>query len=450
MINIIVISIFIFIILIAYYNISLGYSLLVAVVFLVPLSAVMSPVISAITKLTLAMSVILFITYFKNNREFKGIPKTLTKPILIYLSSCLFLFIFSTAVPKVFQLREYLNETIFLMYGIAAYIVFNKARQIDTFIYIMACSIFLVSIYAVITYYLKINPYVLLSDIAYGAINNQYRVEGLEMDRGFLGARIQSTFDHPLTLGQIFAIAFGFFAMISNKINKYLYYTLAITIVSIIILTGSRSAIVSLFPTVIVILSFLNWRIKILFVLSFILGLFFLENNVLRLPSELNRSLQASVMFWDDKLQQKANYTGSSIEMRLNQLEAVEKKLSRTNPLTGYGLGFRDFNQIKSGGLDPELLGYESILFLKMVEQGLIGFFFIFFLLFQLYRLVQKRNGLLSKKEIFLHQAYFLSYIIGATMTGVRYFSFLIFIIFYIVFIRYLQLTPTDRIQKKV
>lgn len=53
------------------------------------------------------------------------------------------------------------------------------------------------------------------------------------------------------------------------------------------------------------------------------------------------QSIKASVFFWDESLQKKQKIEGSSVSMRINQLDAMVDIISQTNIFVGYGRGFR-------------------------------------------------------------------------------------------------------------
>lgn len=423
--------------LVAIYNISLSYSLLITLLCLSPVSAMMHRSVPGISNFGLAIIVFSFLLFFKE--------KTITnkigiKLLIIYSLTCLILFILSTEVPKQTQITLYVDEFVNILFALEAFIVFKRKSEINHLILTILISVFLISGYALYVYISGNNIYVNVIDSFYKVKDNEFRVDGLESSRGFIGVRFQSVFEHSLTLGQLFSLFFNFLILIRFELNKWSLRLSLITIMTIIFFTGSRSAIISLTPTLFFLYTQLKWKNQYFFLLTCLLFFSAIEFNFLNLDKSVTSSLRASVFFWDNDLQEKANFDGSSVSLRIKQFEAVFKKLEHTNPLVGYGRGFREYYQKKIHGLDKDLLGYEGIFLLKPVEQGLLGILFFFYFLYKIYFYLINRSTWLYGNEIFYTKIYFLSYIIGIIMTGMRLYSLLFFMLFIIIYSQYLQI----------
>ena len=107
------------------------------------------------------------------------------------------------------------------------------------------------------------------------------------------------------------------------------------------------------------------------------------------------------------------------MEMRFNQFDAAQKEIS-ANPILGRGYGYREHWQNKHNGPHPDLLGYESVLILYLVERGWLGLMFFFIITFYIYKLFCKET---TNRTIV--NLIFLGYILSIVMTGVRPFTFL-------------------------
>ena len=79
--------------------------------------------------------------------------------------------------------------------------------------------------------------------------------------------------------------------------------------------------------------------------------------------------------------------------MRINQLDAMVDIISQTNIFVGYGRGFREVFAARSTKIDGKLLGFESVFLLKPVEQGILGLFSYFILIFSLWKLFEKKEN---------------------------------------------------------
>lgn len=130
-----------------------------------------------------------------------------------------------------------------------------------------------------------------------------------------------------------------------------------------------------------------NYGIVISFEKNIVISLVFvflsLSSVGVFLESSNNRvvdNMLSLVMFWDKNKQKEIQ--GSSLEMRQDQVNAIVKEWKYANSLTGCGRGYREYYQDTRGGFHPELLGFGSILLLKLLEQGVIGLFLWFLLFF--------------------------------------------------------------------
>ncbi|MCS2311439.1 hypothetical protein NXW05_14075 [Phocaeicola vulgatus] len=132
------------------------------------------------------------------------------------------------------------------------------------------------------------------------------------------------------------------------------------------------------------------------------------------------QSIKASVFFWDESLQKKQKIEGSSVSMRINQLDAMVDIISQTNIFVGYGRGFREVFAARSTKIDGKLLGFESVFLLKPVEQGILGLFSYFILIFSLWKLFMRKR----KTREYITVLYSI-FILSIIMTGIRPYSFI-------------------------
>ena len=116
----------------------------------------------------------------------------------------------------------------------------------------------------------------------------------------------------------------------------------------------------------------------------------------------------------------KSEIEGSSMSMRFEQFEAANDEI-KDNPLFGKGRIYREYYQDHHNQLHPKLLGYESFVLLKLVEQGWIGLCMFILLIFYMYRIFKK-----TYCNVWILQLLFIAFFLSTLMTGIRPFSFLI------------------------
>ena len=105
---------------------------------------------------------------------------------------------------------------------------------------------------------------------------------------------------------------------------------------------------------------------------------------------------------------------GSSFGMRQRQLQESYKMILN-NPLCGVGYDYQYYKN--KNGVD-NLLGMESILFKKLVEQGFLGLFIFFLVYFTYYHFL--KNLFVKSEESKLFLGYTLSYLVSIIATGIQ------------------------------
>lgn len=326
-------------------------------------------------------------------------------------------------------LLEYLVVAICLNY-----IRFNN-NDLNVLNYILVVVAFIVIVYGILNYFTTINLYIAyLSNIVDDVnldMSNQFQME----ERGFIQGRISSTFNHPLKLGQWAYLIFAYlYYALRGNINKVVYYVVLIGLILMIILCGSRSAIFPLCCFFIIdsYYSKTSMLLKRGIVVLVILGICYCS------LSEKNRiTVKALVCVWDETLQKKAGISGSSVSGRSEQT-AEAFNIIKDNFWCGKGEGY-----VKLYGRNhPKMLGYESIAYKYLIDNGVIGL--ILFVVF--YYLVGKRFLWVCKRkqEKKMLWSLIIPFFISAILTGITYGFFTLYLI--LCFLVYNRILNNNRI----
>lgn len=326
-------------------------------------------------------------------------------------------------------LLEYLVVAICLNY-----IRFNN-NDLNVLNYILVVVAFIVIVYGILNYFTTINLYIAyLSNIVDDVnldMSNQFQME----ERGFIQGRISSTFNHPLKLGQWAYLIFAYlYYALRGNINKVVYYVVLIGLILMIILCGSRSAIFPLCCFFIIdsYYSKTSMLLKRGIVVLVILGICYCS------LSEKNRiTVKALVCVWDETLQKKAGISGSSVSGRSEQT-AEAFNIIKDNFWCGKGEGY-----VKLYGRNhPKMLGYESIAYKYLIDNGVIGL--ILFVVF--YYLAGKRFLWVCKRkqEKKMLWSLIIPFFISAILTGITYGFFTLYLI--LCFLVYNRILNNNRI----
>ena len=342
----------------------------------------------------------LIIFLFLSSKSIKGIISVIypiRHSLFFYLCTCVLLLLFSTAVPCIMQIRYYKNEFFeFLLLIVTWYCLRSDRDTVLSLLKVLVVCLLLNAFYGFYSVIVGVNIFATPLNILLG-VDIDNAVDMINQSRGFLSFRLQSLFEHPLTLAQCYLLLLP--AILWNKkyFSKRSYIAIVIIITISIFLTGSRSA---LFPLVLMFLyffiSYLRKKRKYVFpFFCIVICSMFLLNSIQtedREYKDVVQSIKASVFFWDESLQKKQKIEGSSVSMRINQLDAMVDIISQTNIFVGYGRGFREVFAARSTKIDGKLLGFESVFLLKPVEQGILGLFSYFILIFSLWKLFMRKR----------------------------------------------------------
>ena len=277
--------------------------------------------------------------------------------------------------------------------------------------------------YGIFNYVTSYNPYIAYITLATDSdidMSNSFQEE----NRGLIKGRISSTFIHPLQLGQCALLLFSYsFYRIKPRIHTVLFIIFMSGLTLMCVLCGSRSAIfpMLLIPLIYVLHVKRSRMVKYLF--GIILLLVFCYPM---LPRQTRTSIEGLVFVWDQKASNRAGIKGSSIDGRIDQLEAAFH-IVKYNPLFGKGEGYVN----RYGFRHPEMLGYESILLRYIVEGGIIGLIaFIAFYFLSYKVLLSFCHSRLEKGEV---HSLCLSFFVSIVLTGISYSFYTLYMIFYFV-----------------
>jgi hypothetical protein len=312
----------------------------------------------------------------------------------------------------------------FMQTCLISFIVWNLALADQNFLiyfkWTFLISVTIAGIYGIFLMKMEgLNPYVSMLSNYFGKVDESIIFSKMEARLDFSTAsKIQSTMSHPMTwtLFLCFSLII-IWAMYLKNGNKMLWLLIGIVGFNVLI-SGVRTGIAAL------ILGFIYFLIRSRNFKLLILTLLILI--ILTLVVQSNDSLSNLFASFTDIKGQKNNVSGSSVTMRLNQLQGAFNVI-KGNELTGKGYGWTGYYWSLHGD-HPVMLAFESLIFMVLCNSGFIGalIWIIFFLL--LYRL--NRRILTLKTDIFLMDTFIIVYAAYAIGTGeYGYMSF--FAIFY-------------------
>ena len=261
-----------------------------------------------------------------------------------------------------------------------------------------------------------VNPYIMsligLMDVEQD-MESYYEAEG----EGRLFGRISSVFMHPMSYAFFLGLSFIYVFQSRQYIKKIIIALLLIAIGASAITCGVRSVLGGL--VIAVAYYFLvskNYKMMI-GVIAVALVVYAIADSI----PELSKYFGSMA----DINNKKGDVSGSSVEMRLNQLEGAIKEGSK-NPL--FGLGY-DWTGYYMGlkGVHPICLYFESLIYIIICNSGVFGFFLWAYMVVK-YLKINRRMKLTENVLFDCLIVYYLSY---SCITG-EYGYMKLFLIFYV------------------
>lgn len=397
-----------------FFRFKLGVILFLVYFFLQPFSVVNIGFMIISNPILNLILLLAFIFHFKIKNNF-GISFKPFTPFIYYYILILILCLFRNELSFNEKFKYYSIDVFSLILPIVIWnlVKINKIST-KTIVYILLIISGVILVYGLCLLKLDgLNPYVFylakLNNVE--IMENQF---GVSQNR--MMAKISSVFPHPMTYGLFLGMILHFILFYKDKIHKAVLLTFLITIVISIFTCGIRTPIASLFFSFIF-FSLYNRNFKILFS-SFIL-IILSYYILIRIPGVSETVL--SIIDSDS-----SNVSGSSIQMRLEQLNGVFNEI-KGSELLGNGYGWTN-NYLSTKGIHPDILAFESIIFVLLCNTGFIGMFLWLFLYVKVVKniLVLFKDRL--KRSLLLSLiVYYISY---AAITG-EYGYFKYFLLFY-------------------
>lgn len=370
------------------------------------------------------------------NRPYRNIkmPQAIKYFILInVISTFIFILFSSRIVPYSYQFysffKGYLFQTyLYILLGFYASQNIRIKQFNNTIIY----TSLLCGIYGLFTYVIKQNPYIDSISLIYSGEISKYS-SFIEEVRGGIEGRISGTMSHPLQWGQYWNILIAYLCLFRKQTNKYLWTITIILGIINIVLCGSRTAIITFIITAIFFGGSFSFKTLLKYFTISYISLIFITSftSVTNQTKGIATYIQSALFFWDSSYSEKAGIVGSSTDMRSKQLEtAIDIMLQ--NPIGGVGYNYQYY--VLEKDISTDLLGFESIVFKKLAEQGILSLF-LFLFTFNLLRLYVIHRQNLRKSDKWIINGYFISFLASILLTGIQGSSWIFFLCLFFLYI---------------
>lgn len=438
----IILGIFLFasiIVLLAFFNLRLSIALYVSYMILVPY--LQFNVAGVSLSYNLVNTILLLSFFYQCRIKKRPINYKLIIPFLFLFLFSFILTFFEYDTPSEIQFN-YLRIT-FMQTCIVSLIIWNvskyDSRLLEYIKWALIISIFIACIYGLFLMKLGgVNPYTSFLSLYFDVNDSAMVLEDFESRLSFSTAKnIQSTMSHPMRWALNLCFLTILFIVFSIKEKSKLYWIIIVLMLFNLLISGVRTGIASLGIAGVYYL-LINRSFKSIFLAAIVL-------ITLNIIVSSNEDLSNIFDSFTDIKGTKSDIKGSSITMRLEQLEGCFKEIENKE-LFGKGYGWTSYYKSIKGD-HPVILAFESLVFVILCNNGIVGLFvwgIFFMLLFKLHRKILR-----FKIDILYMDIMVLVYLSFAIGTG-EYGYLPIFSIYYSVLFAYLFYYQSAETKRKV
>lgn len=293
-----------------------------------------------------------------NNKETKKLKMPLKIPMILYLIGFLVVGCESHYLSFFYMIYKpliHFFDTYFVI--LLGFIASKKIKVISKPIIDV---LFFVTVYGIFTYIIKENP---IQELICQIFNIGYDHSYYWESR----VRVDSTWSGSISYG--FICSMFFYLLLSHLRSRKEIYLLILLLINLM-LSGSRTDIVTFFLMgfVLIVIKYNMKKSFVIFLISVIVV--FVCYNTIPIVYERINNVSTTI-------QGKDNVEGSSIELRNNQTSAV-LLLFIQSPIVGHGIDYiteeMGFGTNQWEG-DSLYKGFESLVYIIMIERGLVGLF---------------------------------------------------------------------------
>lgn len=374
--------------------------------FLIPGSA---DVVGGIRFKFVILGAMIFVVFYRHLLKKINAKKILIPPKFYFIYSLLLAY-FAVSVPFSTQLLYLVKMWIaYFGFGILLWYALESEKYVKMYENYFFVLISVLCILGIIEYLTSTNIFKLLFPS---------EVQFFDDERGGLHGRISSACGHPLDWGQSCVILFGMAPLLFNGISRYKIFMLVTLIGINCFFTGSRSC---LFPLLLLAFFYLIFQSTTLVRKHYgklTIGLFVLVFLIGSIRPEYISTAKAFLMPWDSDKSLDAGFNGSSVELREEQLENSIAFVGSRGLLVGMGYGLVHNRPEDDGDLFEHSFGLESIVFVTVIEQGIVGVLCLVIFFFLLFRMANRTTTEKRRKWMLLFL--FIGYTLSLVMTGNR------------------------------
>lgn len=361
-----------------------GLCTLLAIKILIP-DIARSP-ISALSLNSLC-SIILFASYIIHllleKEKYKYINNSLVHYIGIYFLFSLLVIVFTDYTPRSYQFSTLIQYfALQLLPVIVAIGTIHTTKDLKAVIYVFVICITICTLYGIVCFLFRIHyPYnAWFAEYFEVARSANYDAMIEDVKRGIQGRIIGTSTSDSWSYGMFISLTFMISFIINRYIKNHMSLICYVLCVIAVMLTIRRSPVLTLLSFYFLLsIFYYNLSFKIYAYTFIVVIALYIAIMLIPELSSFRYIIESSAFFWDDSVAKANNMGGSSLNLRLYQLNYTVTNIS-DSPLLGNGWG------AQYAKYHPGMYGWESIIFTSLFQSGFLGIIALTYLFVSFYK----------------------------------------------------------------
>jgi hypothetical protein len=379
--------------------------------------------------------------------EGKRFDLIIFKPLILFLLLTFGTAFLATEIPIGVQLKAILTDALFnFSMAFIVWHTYTSKKELTYLIRMVVVGVVIMTTYGIYCFVTNTNMYILVCNLLYPPALDALTMYQ-DQTRGGLMGRVQSTNSHPMEFAANLVILFFLILILVNRTRRsgYFFYVSLLVLVFInMVASGTRSALFAVFAGMLFLIKNISLKAKLS------LACFALLILLLGLDTSIFGKYQSyadSFNVFSSKGSTDIN--GSSLEQRTSQFQGAYNLINDKSFFFGKGYYWcRDY--LDKYGNHPDLLAFESTLFVVLIENGIFGLFIWIVLFSGIFMYKKKTTGKFRLEyniKFKIVNALIIAYITYIIITGISG-TFSLFFMSYIIMVKYIIFNDKEEIEQ--
>lgn len=423
----------------AIYDLKIALCIYIVYIFLVPYMEIhIFDITLGYNIVTTYLTVIYIIKYVYPRKE--KFDTIIARPFIFFYLALFVIAFFPRTLPFSFQFSflraEFMSVS---LVPILFWQLFKTSKDIEFINKAILVCVTIMTLYGLYCFFTSSNPY--LTYFSESLDRRDFVNDYNKISRSAFHGRVQSTTPHPMAWSGVIPMFICFIYFIYYKRNAFFIYVFISFLLFSLFSCGTRSGLFAFFTGQLYLLSSISrWKKVAVFCIVSVIFVTGIDTSVF---GEYRDYADSIIGIFSDNTELAGS---STFDGRLDQLFAIIDLALRDNIFIGKGHYWTQ-NFITTYGNTPHYRAFESVFFVALVDDGIVGVaiwisFFIYLMSLN-HKMTYIKN--LQKERAYI-DSLLISYVIFILITGICQ-TFVMFSLIYTIMLKNVAIKGTNEIQ---